>query len=241
MKNIWKNTQKHTAGGVIILALMALLMAQPAAAQIVNPTPLPQVIATQNAAGAAQNQVNDLQAQRANVQAQLAEINRNIENQIAAATQAAADARNAAATQNAVEAGAAIGRLEGAIAQLKDSYAGKDAIISDLQNRLEQQTTQSADQQRTIDGLTLQLQQAQRDKQNAVNAYNAISAQQETNQQNDMVSNAIRLIITLAFLLAMITLAAFVIQRRRAVVIEPPSAEPPLDGDYTVSNDDIGG
>lgn len=233
-----ENMRKYSIGGVGIFVLVVLLLAQPAAAQITPPTPLPQVIATQQAASQAGAQVGNLQAQRANVEAQLAEINRNIEAQIAAATQAAADARTAAATQNAVEAGAAIGRLEGAIAQLKDSYAGKDSIISDTTARVEQLAAQSAEQQRTIDALTLQLQQAQTAKKTALDAYNALSETKKQNQQNDMVSNAIWLIVALAFLLAMITLAAFVIQRRRAVVVETPPAEPPLDGEYRVSDEE---
>lgn len=221
------------SGGVVFLALFAT----PAAAQVTPPTPLPQVVATQQAASAAQNQVNDLQAQRANLAAQLVEINRNIDNQIAAATQAAADARNAAATQNAVEAGAAIGRLEGALTQLKDSYAGKDSIIADLQNRLEQQAAQIVTDTRAIDGLTLQLQQAQRDKQTAFNMRDAALAQQKANQQDSMVSNAVKLIAVLTFLFALILFAVFVIPRRRAVVIETPPAEPPLEGDYSVSDE----
>ena len=85
--------------GAVILLLMAI--SSPAHAQgPITPTPLPQVIATQQAAQAANQQVSDLQAQRAQAEAQLAEINRNIEAQIAEAVQAAADARNAAATSN---------------------------------------------------------------------------------------------------------------------------------------------
>lgn len=223
--------RKYSGGGVGIFVLVVLLLARPAAAQVTPPTPLPQVIATQQAAANAGAQVGNLQAQRANLAAQLAEINRNIEYQIAAATQAAADARTAAATQNAVEAGAAIGRLEGAIAQLKDSYAGKDAIIADLQARNEQQAAQIVTDTRTIDSLNLQLQQAQTAKKMAVDAYAALSVTQKQNQQNDMVSNAIWLIVALAFLLAMINLAAFVIQRRRTVVIETPPDEPPIEGE----------
>src|SRR5512135_244487 len=105
-----ENMRKYSGGGVVIFALLALLLAQPAAAQVTPPTPLPQVVATQQAANNAAAQVGDLQAQRAQTEAKLAEINRNIEYQIQAATQAAADARTAAATQNAVEAGAAVGR-----------------------------------------------------------------------------------------------------------------------------------
>ena len=115
------------AGGVILA--LTLCQCGPAAAQSApTPTPLPAVIATQQAADAAAAQVNALQAERAQTEARLSEINRNIEAQIVEAERAAADARNAAATQNAVEAGAAIGRLEGALAQLRTSYAGKDAL-----------------------------------------------------------------------------------------------------------------
>lgn len=216
---------KQVIGTMVILALIALSLARPAAAQIVNPTPLPQVVATQQAADNAAAQVGNLQAQRAQTEARLAEINRNIEYQIAAATQAAADARTAAATQNAVEAGAAIGRLEGALSQLKDSYAGKDAIIADLQTRLEQQAAQSAEQQRMIDSLTLQLQQAQSAKQTAVNAYNALSATQKQNQQDNTVISAIFIIAVLALVFGLVIFAVYKISRRGAVVIEPPPAE----------------
>jgi hypothetical protein len=243
--HIRQNTPEHGRGGIyggvlmaIAIVILALLFARPAAAQITTPTPLPQVIATQQAADSAASQVNDLQAQRAQTEAQLSEINRNIEAQIAAATQAAADARNAAATQNAVEAGAAIGRLEGALAQLRDSYAGKDAIIQDLQGRIETQAAQSAEDRRTIDRTGLELRQAQQDKQNVLTAYNAVKAQQATSAQNDMVSSAIWLVSVLALVSALILFGVFVIQRRRTVVIDPP----PHDGaeiiDAECMNDD---
>lgn len=240
MQNIGKNIQKHTGVGVIILALLAWLVGginQPAAAQIVTPTPLPQVVATKQAADAANQQVSDLQAQRTQTEARLAEINRNIEAQIAEAERAAADARTAAATQNAVEAGAAIGRLEGALAQLRDSYAGKDAIISEQMSRIEQQATQSAADKRTIDDLTLELQQAKKDKQAALKAYDDVKTNQTTNQVNNMVGNAVLLIVALALIFAVIAFAAFVLPRRRAVMIEPPpdgfDKSGATDGDYT--------
>ena len=111
----------------VMLLIALILNSTPASAQSApTPTPLPQVVATQQAADAAAAQVSGLQAERAQTEARLSEINRNIEAQIVEAERAAADARNAAATQNAVEAGAAIGRLEGALAQLRTSYAGKD-------------------------------------------------------------------------------------------------------------------
>lgn len=204
------------ASGGVVLALLFCSIS-PAAAQIAPPTPLPQVVATQQAASTAAAQVSDLQAKRAQTEAQLAEINRNIEAQIAEAERAAADARNAAATQNAVEAGAAIGRLEGAIAQLRASYAGKDAIIGDLTARIDQLSAQVASQQRTVDGLNLQVQQAVNDKRTAISAYNAVVSQRQNNQQNDMVSNAVWLIVALAFLCGMIALTAYMVQRRRAV------------------------
>jgi len=204
------------AGGGIALLLLS---SSPAAAQIAIPTPLSQVVATRQAAGNSSAQVGNLQAQRAQTEAKLAEINRNIEYQIAAAERAAADARVAAATQNAVEAGAAIGRLEGALAQLKDSYAGKDTLISEQTERLEQQAAQ-------IDKLNMELQQTRADKQTVVNAYNAMIAQQETSQQNDMVGNAVKLIVVLAFLFAVLAVVLYRFsQPRRAVVIEPPPAE----------------
>ncbi len=218
--------------GVVLFGAVCLLSASSAAAQIVTPTPLPQVVATRQAADSASAAVSDLQAQRTQTEARLAEINRNIEAQIAEAERAAADARTAAATQNAVEAGAAIGRLEGVLTQLRDSYAGKDAIISDLQSRNEQQAAQLAEQRRTIDGLALQLQQAKSDKQTTLNAYTALSAQQKTNQQNDMVSNAVWLISALSFLSALIVFAVFVIQRRRAaVVVAPPAGDSVIDAE----------
>jgi|WetSurMetagenome_2_1015567.scaffolds.fasta_scaffold140542_3 hypothetical protein len=224
------------AGGVILALTFCRSFTTASAQSGPTATPLPQVVLTQQAADNAAADVGNLQAERAQTQSRLDEINANIERQIAEATQAAADARNAAATQNAVEAGAAIGRLEGALAQLRESYAGKDSIISDLQSRLEQQAAQLAEQQRTIDKLTLDLQQAQRDKATTLNAYNALKSQQQTSAQNDMVSNAIWIVSVLALVSALILFGVFVIQRRRDAP-DAPAAPEPIEGEYTVSDD----
>ena len=68
-----------------------------------------------------------------------------------------------------------------------------------------------------------------RRKQTTLNAYNAVKAQQTTNQQNDMVNNAVVLTFGLAFLLAVIALLVYVLQHRRAPVVYAPPAPPAED------------
>lgn len=240
-----KNETKYIAVvvGMALFVLAATVYAAPVSAQgpLVTPTPLPQVQATRQAAQATANNVSNLEAERSAAQSRLNEINRNIEAQIRAAEQAAADARNAAATQNAVEAGAAIGRLEGALAQLRDSYAGKDAIIAGLSTKLGEQSAQLAEDKRTIDSLTTQLTQANKDKQTAVNAYNTATARQQESDNTALVNNAIWLIVALAFLLALIMLLVYLLTHRRNNDPAPPEQTNAWQVTRSDSDDETGG
>lgn len=220
----WKNAL-IASGGVGLLAL--LLLSAPVAAQQITPTPIPQVVATQQAASDAAAQVNNLQAQRAQVQAQLDEINRNIEAQIAEAERAAADARTAAAAQNAVESGAAIGRLEGALDQLRASYAGKDRIVTDLTARNEQQAAQIISDTQTIDHLSAALQVAQQEKQTTLTAYYALQQQREDQATQDTILNLAKLFALIVIFVLIIAGVISVVQRKHTTVVveQPKQAE----------------
>lgn len=227
---LWK-IAIFVVGGVLLMALSFA----PADAQVIPPTPLPQVVATQQAAGQAAAQVGNLQAQRARVEAQLAEINANIENQIREAEAATAAAKVAAATQNAVEAGAAIGRLEGALEQLKASYAGKDAIIKTLNDRIDQLTTQSAEDKRTIDKLTLQAQQAISNMARLQSDYAALKAGKSDDDKNSTIRFIFEMFVVVMFLLVILALAGERFRRRRDNENSAPP-EPPIDGQYTIDD-----
>jgi uncharacterized protein (DUF3084 family) len=232
---------------VLIIALVLLLawliysltaFTSPASAQaIITPTPLPQVQATQQAAQTAAAGVNDLQAEKAQAQARLDEINRNIEAQIAAAERAAADARTAAATQNAVEAGAAIGRLEGALDQLRASYAGKDAIINDLATRNDQQAAQIADLNRAVGNITRDNAQLKRDANSANLAYQNLKMQTEQGDRDNLLA---QIVFIGAFGLVALIIGTLVYETIRKHRDDPPKIEHEdvIDSEAHVVEDD---
>lgn len=248
MPKYLENTRKYAAGGVLIFVLCVLAIA-PVSAQsgdvptatperaFVTPTPLPGPVATANAAAQIKDSAQADLNTAAQLRAQAAEIERNAAIQKQQADQAMADARAAAAAQNAAAFGEAIGRAESAIDQQQRSAAGQAVIIATLTARTEAQAS-------TIISLTNEAQALRVDKQTIGAAYTALSKQQDEHKSDGAIGNIVVLFIFVVALVIFVALIWYVIQIRRGrFTIEPaaqqiPDAEPPVEGEFqTIPND----
>lgn len=117
-----------------LLFVFVSCMAQPptsARAQgFVTPTPLPAIVATQQAASQLQANARNQAATAAEYQRLADETRRNAAAQEAAAQQAISDARAASAAQNAGAVGEAIGRAESELNQLMKTNQGQGEALN---------------------------------------------------------------------------------------------------------------
>ncbi len=220
-----ENIKKYTFALLAMFALSVLFLtpvSSPARAQgFVTPTPLPSVRATQQAADWIAQQVQQQNAEAAQMEARAAEIRRNAAAQAQQAAQAYADARAAAAAQNAAAIGEAIGRGEAALSQLQDSVNGLTALNATQASRIEMLSSAVVSQANTINRLAAE-------KRDTLNVNAALMAKQAQNDNLDALGRIVMLfgfIVTLAILAHLIW---SVWQRNRVTIVAPP---PPQDVD----------
>lgn len=207
---------------LLILVFLAIpllsFQASPARAQsvFVTPTPIPAVIATQNAAQAAQSEAAASRSEAANLRARADEIQRNADAQAQQAANALADARAAAASQNAAAVGEAIGSADNQLSQLRASVEGQAAIIATL----------TADKQANageIYSLTTALQQERTSKQTILDNYTAANVRLESAQAEIQRQGGSSPVAAMVFIVGGIAIFAVlivvVLQRRERVTV----------------------
>lgn len=242
--------RKHSAGTVTLIVVSGAVLAlsfcrfgaPSAAAQgFVTPTPLPAIVATQQAAAQSLGNVQAQNARADQLDAQAAEIRRNADAQAQQAAQAYADARAATAAQNAAAIGEAIGRGEAALSQLKDSADGAlklNAEQSAIINSLYISVTQ----------MTGERDQALRDKANLQRINTALQANNETltaqAQHNSTSANVLSIVpgfLTFLLLIGLLVLTLGIRQwqhaRSGAATVtarddEQDEDDPPIEGEY---------
>lgn len=216
-QNTPEYARRRLFGGVVllILALLFCRLSAPANAQgFVTPTPLPAIVATQQAANQKAQQAAASNAEADRLDAQAAEIRRNADVQAQQAAQAYADARAASAAQNAAAIGEAIGRGEAAATQLKASLDGilsinsqQSEIINSLYISLTQQGAELIQAHSEITQLK---------KTNAdLNATNEmVVARIQDSERSASVLSIIPIFIAFLFLVGLIGFGAWLWQKR---------------------------
>lgn len=241
------NTEKHTNippfGGWFVAFLAIPLMifalsfqAAPVRAQsvFVTPTPIPAVVATQNAAQAAQSAANASRSEAASLRARADEIQRNADAQAQQAANALADARAAAASQNAAAVGEAIGSADNQLSQLRASVEGQAEIIATL----------TADKQASaseIYSLTTALQQERTSKQTILDNYTAANVRLESAQAEIQRQSGSSPVAAMVFVVGGIAIFAVlivvVLQRRERVTVTNDAGQDDngdvIDGEVT--------
>lgn len=239
--------------GVVKTSLLALfclvlaLFATPAAAQIVTPLPGPAATATAAAQNMtqAQSQKDAAAQQAASSAAQASYAARQAEQaaqaaQQAAQAQAAADASFNAAAQAAAEARAALVAQQ--VGAASEALGRAEESISAGRSQLNSMAGIVDSQKQTIDTLAAQLQKTQSDYQAlqtangaTIQVNQALQAQLAEARSHFTVNPAIAAIVGVCVLALVL---GFVVWKwsHRDPVIDPTPAEPPLDGDYTVSD-----
>jgi hypothetical protein len=197
-----------------------LISVPPAHAQgpLVTPTPYPQIESTRTAAQAQLDEANLQQAQAEQLDRQASEMRRNAEAQQAAAQQAINDTRAAAAAQNAVQVGEAIGRAESVLNQLRDTVAGQADLIAtaNATTRLQAQE---------IISLTNEVQFLRVDKQTITTAYAAAVNRADEAEKSSAGSSPIMWIVIVAFIGLCAVVLIVVLSRKPSI---PPQDAPPL-------------
>lgn len=224
----------------------------PAIAQIVTPLPGPSATATAAAVNAAnaqvqqrqgaqmQNTAADYRAKADQLEAQGTDAINNGKAQYDAAVQ---DAQKATDAINAQQFGVASELITRAQSNINAGQGQLDAAretIGELKTMVYTQTEM-------IDTLAAQLQKAQSDYQAlqtansaTIQVNQALQAQLAESKSHFTVNPAIASIVGVVVLFGIL---GFVVWKwsHRDPVIDPTPAELPLDGDYTISNDEIGG
>lgn len=133
-----------------------------------TPTPLPAIATAQSKA---YGDLSSAKAARNDAVNKAAEILHNADNQIDDAVQAISDARAAAASQNAIAIGEAIGRADANISQLRESVVGQAEIIATLSASNADVIAMIAAQSITITQQATELGRLRTDVQNYREAY----------------------------------------------------------------------
>jgi len=217
---------------VFLYMPLLALTSSPARAQgaIPTPTPLPRIVATQSAAearsSAAQAQIQQADADKARAD----EMRRNGEAQYQQAQADIAAAHEAAATQNAVMVGEAIGRFDSDSRQQRDTNIGQAAIIEaqyativSITNRL--QVAENEVQFLKTDNVTIQA------------AYSAAVNRADEAEKSSASSSPIAWIVILAFM-GLVAVGLIVVLSRKPSI--PQAATVAYDtGDYSGKGDVI--
>lgn len=228
--------RKYIFGGIAVFALLMVLLSAPAAAQGPTITPYPGAVATATAAPQRIQQAQQTQAQADNLARQAAALSQQARAEMDAARQDQAAAQSALAAQQMSAASEAIGRA--------DARISNGLALIDQANAI---NTQQRDMITALNGQVISLtiesqqaraevQQAKADKQTTLNAYNAVVAQQETNQRQNTV---ILIFGGVVFLALMFAVFAIVARKwsNHAAPTDPPAA-PPIDSEWQdVTND----
>jgi hypothetical protein len=161
-----KFTGVYAVCAVLPLLAYAILSAAPTppayAQSPATPTPYPAIEATRQAAQAQLDSARAQQQQADAMDAQAAEMRRNAEVQSQQAAQAIAEARSAAAAQNGLAYGEALGRAESDLTALRASVDGMAQINATQSATVRDLTTQKISDTLAIQDLRVRLQDAQR-------------------------------------------------------------------------------
>lgn len=248
MRKHRENIKKYGVGGVVVFVLLSVLFAAPVQAQgpFQTPTPLPGVVATQQAADATANAVQAARNDAAALEARAAEIRRNADAQAQQAAQAIADARAASAAQNAAAIGEAIGRADSNLSQLQESVQGQAAIISTLQTagqdkdaQIDQLKAQLSDTANRLSNAAAQLQQVKADNTRLAGEKKILQTQIDEQPKTDMPRFAAMLLAFVVVIGLFIAWGWHVIQNRKPA----PPADPqiidaaPIDRDSAVDGE----
>lgn len=241
--------QKHSIGGaivfVLVLAVTFCRMGASAAAQSPTVTPYPGPAATATAAAQRMTQAQQQQTQGAAMKAQAEQYraradtletqgNDAISQGAAAYSAAASDAEQASADIKAQQIGAALellARLQSNLNEVKGQLDIAQNSISELKSIVNIQYS-------TIITLTEQKQQAEANVVTLRNAYTATVAQQDAAQKQSLAGYAIFVLAFVAVLSLIFVLIAQVMRNRPTNPPAQAAPAPPLEGEYTVTEDD---
>lgn len=235
---------RHIWGVILLPFLLTPLLAlwlstgtSPARAQgvYVTPTPLPAIVDKQNAAVQAQAAANATLSQAAQMRAAAAEMERNGIAQYAQAQADITTAREAAATQNGVAAGEAIGRLGATVDEQNKTVTGQARIISTLTTDNELTARQVISLTAENESLRTQVQSLKTDKQTILDNFNATSKALDDSQRQSGAVPIVTLVIGVLFSAIVAVLLVVVLQRRRDAPPHDDSHDDAIDAEYTTT------
>jgi hypothetical protein len=209
-----------------IAVLFAPLAPAHAQGPLPTPTPLPRTVATLTTAQQAQSAAQASLAEAARLRAQADEMERNGQAQYAQAQSDINASREAAAAQNGIATGEAIGRVESTLSQMRDTVAGQAGIIITLTNANEAQVKEIYDLKGEVQSLKI-------DKQTINSNYEAVIKRADEAQVQVKSAPVVTFVFIALFVCVCAVLIVVVLQRRGQTGATPDV----IDTSYNVTGE----